>query len=650
MASIIKIKRSTGSASPAALGAGELAYSWDQSGGYVNGKLYVGTGSETAGAAANIEVIGGKYFTDMLDHTKGVLTASSAITTDANNKIDYLKVDNLEFDGNTIGTTQVNGDLLLTPNGTGKTVLTNPYIGSTSVSLDEYVQDLLGASIAGGQSITSTYNDTTGVTTLAATVATSSVLGVASFGGDFAVSTGAVSLSTSVNANTGSFGSATAIPVITVNNKGLITAVSTASVASTLTVKADSATTEGIALLTETLEILGGEGIDTVVGTNSITISGEDATSVNKGIASFDSTNFTVTSGAVTSKAVTLGTSSLTLGGTTTAIAGLTQVDINNIRVTGNTISSTNSNGNIVLDPNGTGTIDASNARITNVAEPSSDSDAATKYYVDAARSGLDVKQSVRAATTAAITLSNTQTVDGVALSVGDRVLVKDQADATTNGLYSVSSGSWTRTSDADNTPSGEVTAGMFVFVTEGTNNSDSGWVLTTNDPITLGSSSLNFTQFSGTGTLIAGAGLSKTGFTVDVNVGGGIEIVSDTVQIASSAAGAGLTLATGVLAVGGTANRITVGADAVDIAATYVGQTSITTLGTVATGTWQGTTVAVGYGGTGLATVTSRGIVYGNGTSALGVTSASGTDGSFLRGDATGNPYWSNVFDGGTY
>jgi hypothetical protein len=110
----------------------------------------------------------------------------------------------------------------------------------------------------------------------------------------------------------------------------------------------------------------------------------------------------------------------------------------------------------------------------------------------------------------------------------------------------------------------------MFTFVAEGTVNADSGWVLTTNDTITLGTTGLTFTQFSGAGQVTAGAGLTKTGNTLDVV---------------------------------GTADRITVNADSIDISSTYAGQTSIVTLGTVATGTWQGNAVAVAYGGTGATT-----------------------------------------------
>jgi hypothetical protein len=120
MASIIRIKRSTTAGDPSTLGAGELAYS-SLAGTQANGgdRLYVGVGTETAGNAAAHIVIGGKYFTDLLDHAHGTLTASSAIIVDSNSKINVLNVDNLTLDGNTISSTDSNGNILLDPAGTG---------------------------------------------------------------------------------------------------------------------------------------------------------------------------------------------------------------------------------------------------------------------------------------------------------------------------------------------------------------------------------------------------------------------------------------------------------------------------------------------------------------------------------------------------
>jgi len=141
----------------------------------------------------------------------------------------------------------------------------------------------------------------------------------------------------------------------------------------------------------------------------------------------------------------------------------------------------------------------------------------------------------VRAATTAALTLAsdleNGDTLDGVALATGDRVLVKDQADATENGIYVVAaSGAPSRAADADQ---GDLTGGMFVFVEEGTANADNGFVCTSNGTPTLGTDDILFAQFSGAGSVSAGAGLTKTGNQLDVQVDdSGIEISADTLQL----------------------------------------------------------------------------------------------------------------------
>lgn len=212
-----------------------------------------------------------------------------------------------------------------------------------------------------------------------------------------------------------------------------------------------------------------------------------------------------------------------------------------------------------------TSAVSMNNQKITNLADPTSGKDAVTKDYADNLRAGLLVKDPVRVATTANITLSGTQTIDGVAVVVGDRVLVKNQTTASQNGVYVVASGAWSRSMDADT--SSEVKAGLCVWVNEGTTNGDSRWVLTTNDPITLDTTALTFTKDFQASDIVAGAGLTKSGNQLDVV---------------------------------GTANRITVNADNIDIASNYAGQTSITTVGTISTGTWQGTAVGVAYGGTG--------------------------------------------------
>jgi len=255
-----------------------------------------------------------------------------------------------------------------------------------------------------------------------------------------------------------------------------------------------------------------------------------------------------------------------------------------------------------------TSAVSLNSQKITGLADPTNPQDAATKAYVDAARSGLDVKASVRAATTVAVLLAsgleNGDTVDGVTLATGNRVLVKNQATASENGIYVVqSSGAAVRAEDFDGT--GEVSGGAFTFVEEGTDNADSGWVVTSNGAITVGTDAIAFAQFSGAGQITAGSGLTKTGNIINAI---------------------------------GTADRITANADSIDIASTYVGQSTITTLGTITTGTWDATTVAVTAGGTGVETFTDNGIVYGNGASALDVTAA-GTQYQVLQAGSSGVP-----------
>lgn len=157
---------------------------------------------------------------------------------------------------------------------------------------------------------------------------------------------------------------------------------------------------------------------------------------------------------------------------------------------------------------------------------PSNANDAASKSYVDSTINGLDVKESVHLATTAAGTLASSfaagQTIDGVALVAGDRILIKDQADASENGVYTVNaSGAPTRATDFD--ADSEVTAGAFFFVEEGTTNGNNGFTLTTNDAITVGTTDLTFTQFSGSGQITAGTGMTKSGNTLNVVGGDGI-------------------------------------------------------------------------------------------------------------------------------
>ena len=230
------------------------------------------------------------------------------------------------------------------------------------------------------------------------------------------------------------------------------------------------------------------------------------------------------------------------------------------------------------------------------VATPTDSAHIATKGYVDAARQGLDVKQSVRVASTANVVIATGleagDVIDGVTLVAGDRVLLKNQTTTSQNGIYvAVASGAASRSSDANGTAdTGELKSGTFVFVEEGTVNFDSGFVVSTDGTIAVGTDAITWTQFSGAGSFDAGDGLSKTGTQVNVNV---------------------------------TANRTAITADAIDIASTYVGQSSITTLGTITTGVWNGTDIAVADGGTGSSTAADARAALGIQTTAGAVTTS---------------------------
>jgi len=152
--------------------------------------------------------------------------------------------------------------------------------------------------------------------------------------------------------------------------------------------------------------------------------------------------------------------------------------------------------------------------KLTSLATPTADTDAANKGYVDSVAQGLDPKASVVAATTINGTLAtafaNGQVVDGVTLATGNRILIKNQTDQTANGIYTVNaSGAPTRSTDMDN---GSEFPGAFVFVEQGTVNADTGWTCTNNAPVTLGSTNITWTQFSGAGTYTANNGVVLNG------------------------------------------------------------------------------------------------------------------------------------------
>ena len=343
------------------------------------------------------------------------------------------------------------------------------------------------------------------------------------------------------------------------------------------------------------------------------------------------------------------------------------------------------------------GDVSLNSHKITSLATCTVDTDAATKGYVDSKAQGLDVKASVRLATAADLpactygqpasatgvgatltaNANGALSVDSVAVALNDRILVQHQGTGTEtaahNGIYTVTtlgtgSAAWVLTRATDFDENDEVTASAFVFVEAGTINADSGHVVNTDGAITFASdtfSGVGWSQFSGAGQVTAGNGLTKAG---------------------------------NIIHAAGTTNRISVGADAIDIDSGYVGQDTITTLGTIGTGTWNGTainatyldgqsgtntgdislaadpedyislsgqvltigeddmsdnetgTLAVGNGGTGATTFTTKGVLYGAAAGAIAVTAA-GTTGQLLTGNGASSsetaPTWQSSLSG---
>ena len=306
------------------------------------------------------------------------------------------------------------------------------------------------------------------------------------------------------------------------------------------------------------------------------------------------------------------GTITLTIADATASVAGLLS-STNFSLLTGATSANTI---NAIVRRDGNGDFAARNITanlVTGLADPVNPTDAANKNYVDAARSGLDVKASVRVATTAPGTLAssfaNGQVVDGITLATGNRILIKDQSTGSENGIYTVNaSGAPTRAIDADS--NAEVTAGMFTFVEQGTANADSGWVLTNDGTITLGTTALTFAQFSGAGQIVAGNGLTKSGNTLNVGAGTGL----------------------------------TVNADDIQISATYAGQTSITTLGTITTGTWSATEIAASRGGTGQTSYVIGDILFASATNTLSRLAGVATGNALISGGTGTAPSWGKI------
>lgn len=591
MAQTIKIKRSQNTAAPGSLTAGELAYSQDSN------KLFIGRPSD-----GNVTTIGGDLYVNMLDHALGTLTINSAITTDANNKVDQFKTANLTIGANSVSSASGDIDLVASGNldidagtidlstqatdfrlidnsATGMTISTADHTYLTFDSTNTAEKILVGRTLDmnglelvldadGDTTITADTDDRIdfkvgGTDELALTSSTLRP------GSDASIGLGTSSIkfanlfvdNLKLDGNTLTSENTNGDINITPNGSGAIVLdgfafpvngsgtngqflrqdssgnLEFATVVSTLTLSADSGTNDTINT-GETLTFTGGEGIDTSVTDNTITVAAELATTSNKGVASFATANFTVNSGAVATKNITLGSSTLTNGSTTTDIAGITSLVVDNLTLNGSTVSTSAGNNNIVLSPHGTGTVTVPSGYKDR--SGFSTNSLVSKEYVDAIKQNLDIKDSVHLASTSNVSLTGGSSgleagdsIDGVALVAGDRVLLKNQTDGSENGIYVAVASGGTPARSTDANSNDKVNAGMFVFVEEGTVNADNGFVLTTNGAISLDTTALTYTQFSGAGQIVAGDALSKSANTLNVNDDNvTIEVSSDALRI----------------------------------------------------------------------------------------------------------------------
>ena len=473
MATVIQIKRSSGTTAPSTLKLGELAYTYGTGlQGNLGDRLFIGEGGvDGNGDANNISVIGGQYFTDMLDHVAGTLTGSSALIADSNLAIDQVIVGNSATVG---GTVKLNEG---TNNGTEFIALKAPNSVTTTTTF----------TLPDGDGTAGQFLKTDGSGNL-----------------DFATVNQFIDLAGDTGTDT----------------------YNTA----------------------ETLTFAGGSGMNTVVTDNNVEIQATALTNSNL------SGSAGITNANLANPQVSLGAQTLTLGAAaTTDISGLTSLVVDDITINGQTIQTIASNLDINLTPHGTGTVIVPSGYEDRAGFTTNS--LANKAYVDQVAQGLDTKPSVRAATTADLsaTYSNGSSgvgatltagsngaivIDGVSLSVDDRVLVKDQSTASQNGIYRVSTqgdGSTafvlTRATPEDQPE--ELTGGSFVFVEEGTANANNGYVFTHTGQPTFGTTNLDVAQFSGAGQITAGAALSKTGNQLDVEVdNSSIEVVADALQV----------------------------------------------------------------------------------------------------------------------